>query len=145
MEIVQIYSQQTQKLREIDEISITVNWITSCFHVFAYKIFRQINYLVGNLFSKNVVFTKFLPKKCESKFPIGLLPNYARAMKYVLLISRKKSQKSRMISSIVAKNTVRNLQDFTHKMLWRKFREINFFPALIKNINWFHETFFKWE
>ena len=40
--------------------------------------------------SENVAFTKFLPKKCESKFLIGLLPNCAHAMKYILLISRKK-------------------------------------------------------
>ena len=33
------------------------------------KIFRQINSLVSDLFSKTVAFTKLLPKKCETKFP----------------------------------------------------------------------------
>ena len=33
------------------------------------NFFRQINYLFSNFVSKIVIFTKFLPKKSESKFP----------------------------------------------------------------------------
>ena len=33
------------------------------------KKFRQITSLVTDIFSKNVIFTKILPKMCDTKFP----------------------------------------------------------------------------
>ena len=53
------------------------------------KIFRQISYIFSDFFSNFVAFTKFLPKKCESKFPF--LPHCDKVFANSYMKSQKRN------------------------------------------------------
>ena len=83
---------------------VRVNFSFSHSHSLTKRIFRQIN--SSNFFTKNVTFTKFLPKICESKFPL-----------ISTLLWRDMTQTHTLL--------VWKLREFTHTILSQKSREIN--------------------